>query len=115
MYPPGILPLAPSAYRHLFCAMCLLSWWHASDVTSCPTCRWVSAQVPVRDHSHETLIEAVRAKSGEDAEPESFNPRVFEEFFGMGEVVGMDVEDTDSQSAGDEQPYESIDLTGDDD
>jgi hypothetical protein len=69
----------------------------------------------VRDHSHETLIEAVHAESGEDAEPELFNPRVFEEFFGMGEVVGMDVEDMDSQSAGDKQLYESIDLTGDND
>ena len=72
----------------------------------------------MRDHSHETLIEVVRAKSGEVVEPEPFNPRVFEELFGIGEVMEMDMDYMnymEVQLAGEEQPFDTIDLTGEDD
>ena len=68
----------------------------------------------MRDHSHEALIDAVRAKSGEGREPEPLGPRVFAEFFGEEEEEVMEAEDMDIQFAEDEQPIESIDLTGDD-
>lgn len=100
--------------RHIFCATCLISWWQASTETSCPACRRVSTRIPIRDHSHETLIDAIRATSGQEVEQERLGRRVFEKFFWEQDVDEMDVDDTDSQSTEGEQPIETIDLTGDD-
>lgn len=101
--------------RHIFCAACLITWWHASGGTSCPSCRRVSTQLPVRDHSHETLIEAVRATSGEVAEVEPLPPLDFAEFFEEQDVEEMDTDDMDYQLSENEEPSNTIDLTGIDD
>ena len=125
--------------RHIFCGVCLISWWQASNKASCPTCRRISTQTPVRDHTHETLIDTVIANSGERVDPEPFNPQVFEEFLrkrGVGMVergflfmheqpFPMDERSFAGNEylfAGNEQPFlmnevpfDTIDLTGDDD
>ena len=66
--------------------------------------------VPVRDHSHETMIETVRANSAGDAgpEPEPFDPRVFEELMPT-QMGNMEMDGMTFQFVGDH-----IDLTGDD-
>ena len=120
--------------RHIFCAVCLISWWQASNGATCPTCRGVSTRVPVRAHTHEALIDVAHANSGERVDPEPFDPRVFEEFLRKREVEEMEArgflypmhehmfaEDehlftgNEHLFAGNDQPFDTIDLTGDDD
>ena len=103
--------------RHVFCAVCLISWWQASNGTSCPTCRGVSTQVPARAHTHETLIEMVLANAGERVDPGPFDPRVFEEFLRNRRLERMGgggfLFTRHDQWNG--HPSGTIDLTGDDD
>jgi hypothetical protein len=35
--------------RHTFCATCLYEWWATSRATTCPSCRTVCDNIPVRD------------------------------------------------------------------
>lgn len=78
--------------------------------------------MPVREHSHETLIEAVLANSGEREDPGPFNPRVFEEFLRKREVEEMEGRgfmfprhEELFVPLENEEPFDTIDLTGDDD
>jgi hypothetical protein len=61
------------------------------------------------------LIEAVRATSGEVAEVEPLPPLDFAEFFEEQDVEEMDTDDMDYQLSENEEPSNTIDLTGIDD
>ena len=66
--------------RHIFCAMCLLSWWQTKRVTSCPTCRTIAQSPPVRDPVQGFIALArVQAGEGEDSDP--FDSDIFDSFF----------------------------------
>jgi len=38
--------------RHTFCATCLFGWWAWGRATTCPLCRAICQNVPVRDRSN---------------------------------------------------------------
>ena len=38
--------------RHTYCAICIFRWWSKSRETTCPFCRVVCENAPVRDRSN---------------------------------------------------------------
>lgn len=56
----------------MFCATCLFMWWETSRATTCPACRTVCQNVPVRDRSS-GLISLVSAPPEEVVEPFDMN------------------------------------------
>ncbi|KAF9647795.1 hypothetical protein BDM02DRAFT_3187697 [Thelephora ganbajun] len=66
--------------RHVFCAMCLLSWWQTKQENSCPTCRSIARSSPVRDPV-QGFVALARAQAGEEEESNSFDADIFEAFF----------------------------------
>lgn len=60
--------------------MCLLSWWQTKRDTSCPTCRTISENPPVRD-SVQGFVALARVQAGEADESDSFDADIFDTFF----------------------------------
>src|ERR1700753_2750801 len=67
--------------RHVFCAMCLLSWWQTKQENSFPICRTISKSPPVRDPVQGYFAALVRAQADEEEESGSFDTDIFETFF----------------------------------
>lgn len=73
-------PFCSTDCRHIFCAMCLLSWWQTKQENSCPTCRTIAKSPPVRDPV-QGFVALARAHAGEAEQSDSFDEDIFDAFF----------------------------------
>lgn len=78
--PSGTYVFHSTECRHLFCAMCLLTWWESNQETSCPICRKVANIPPVRDPV-QGFVAFARAEAGEEEEEDPFDMDLFDDLF----------------------------------
>jgi hypothetical protein len=87
--------------RHTFCEACLFEWWTSSRATTCPSCRTICENVPVRDRSN-GLASLISKDSNETLE--FFDPDNFADLMTAIQMHGeenqdMEVEVMEAQEA----------------